>query len=551
MYTLPVRSIRVLFVMLFAVTAAAPAMADDALSLLFIGNSFTHQGPIPDLVSNLATDTGWATPNTQYVAPGGVTLGFHSTNPDTLNAIDLGGWDFVILQDYSTRPTDNAGDPLGFKTDATFLYDRVKTSSPDAQVLLYETWARHPDHAIYPVTFTDPAQMQAQLRLHYNDAADNYIPTNSTALVKTDVTVAHVGDAWESYLDDGGTIRLHGTDDYHAGTNGQYLNALVLYSMIYGRSVDGLTSLNIAPADAAVLQGYADATTGKTTPGGPGGTLPDPLDPGATILIDFGSETVTSSGTWNNMTNSISGTAINLIDDTGVVTAVDAAVTDGFVGVNSQGIAGNTLGYPGTASSDTFWTGSFNSHADALNYPAQVTLSGLGPDSEYDITLFAARTGDDSGNGRLTRYTVAGQWQDLEVSDNTDTHIVFESVSPQPDGSLTIDVIASEAGTSRFGYLGLMKLTSLAVELAGDLNNDGFVGVEDLNIVLGNWNQSVPPGDVNADPSGDGYVGIEDLNMVLGNWNAGTPPGSHVTIPEPASLMWFCTLLLYTRRCPI
>ncbi len=58
----------------------------------------------------------------------------------------------------------------------------------------------------------------------------------------------------------------------------------------------------------------------------------------------------------------------------------------------------------------------------------------------------------------------------------------------------------------------------------GDLNGDGFVGITDLNIVLGNWNLNVPPADPLADPSGDGFVGIEDLNAILGNWNAGTPP---------------------------
>ncbi len=76
--------------------------------------------------------------------------------------------------------------------------------------------------------------------------------------------------------------------------------------------------------------------------------------------------------------------------------------------------------------------------------------------------------------------------------------------------------------------------------LGGDLNTDGFVGIEDLNIVLSNWNQSQVPevssiDDIRADPSNDNFVGIEDLNIVLGNWNAGTPPAGSV-IPEPASM---------------
>ena len=74
----------------------------------------------------------------------------------------------------------------------------------------------------------------------------------------------------------------------------------------------------------------------------------------------------------------------------------------------------------------------------------------------------------------------------------------------------------------------------------GDLNGDGFVGVEDINLVLGNWNQNVTPADLsNGDPTGDGFVGIEDLNMVLGNWNTGTPPPPEASanIPEPGTLM--------------
>ncbi len=42
------------------------------------------------------------------------------------------------------------------------------------------------------------------------------------------------------------------------------------------------------------------------------------------------------------------------------------------------------------------------------------------------------------------------------------------------------------------------------------------------------------PGDIN----GDGFVGLDDLDIVLNNWNAGTPPnGGSPSIPEPASVV--------------
>jgi len=79
--------------------------------------------------------------------------------------------------------------------------------------------------------------------------------------------------------------------------------------------------------------------------------------------------------------------------------------------------------------------------------------------------------------------------------------------------------------------------TNFVSALDGDLNSDGFVGVDDLNIVLINWNQNVTPGDIaSGDPAGEGFVGVDDLNIVLVNWNNGTPPTGAAAIPEPASL---------------
>ncbi len=98
--------------------------------------------------------------------------------------------------------------------------------------------------------------------------------------------------------------------------------------------------------------------------------------------------------------------------------------------------------------------------------------------------------------------------------------------------------------------------TPISTPIQGDLNFDGFVGIADLNAVLGNWNQNVDHGDwtlgdiagfiQDPDPAsgraagvagGDGFVGIDDLNAVLGNWNNGTPPEGSAQVPEPASVI--------------
>jgi PEP-CTERM motif-containing protein len=106
-------------------------------------------------------------------------------------------------------------------------------------------------------------------------------------------------------------------------------------------------------------------------------------------------------------------------------------------------------------------------------------------------------------------------------------------------GFVYADTFASIAGdpNMQFGLFDNLLITDASVALPGDYNTDGFVGIDDLNIVLVNWNQTVTPGDLSkGDGNGDGFIGVDDLNMVLVPWNTGTPPANGTAIPEPASL---------------
>lgn len=86
---------------------------------------------------------------------------------------------------------------------------------------------------------------------------------------------------------------------------------------------------------------------------------------------------------------------------------------------------------------------------------------------------------------------------------------------------------------------------SYSVPLTGDLNADGFIGIDDLNMVLGNWNKTAAQlADLRADATGDGFVGIDDLNAVLGNWNQGEVPPVQIpqAVPEPGAFGLFGTI---------
>jgi Ca2+-binding RTX toxin-like protein/subtilisin-like proprotein convertase family protein len=118
---------------------------------------------------------------------------------------------------------------------------------------------------------------------------------------------------------------------------------------------------------------------------------------------------------------------------------------------------------------------------------------------------------------------VPGTYYVSELLPNED----WEQTYPGGGGLSSFGTILPGAHTINIDYGTVRHNVNFGNRIPGDINGDGFVGIADLNIVLGNWNNDFPlpncarqTGDLNA----DGYVGIEDLNVVLGNWNKGQLP---------------------------
>jgi GH25 family lysozyme M1 (1,4-beta-N-acetylmuramidase) len=164
------------------------------------------------------------------------------------------------------------------------------------------------------------------------------------------------------------------------------------------------------------------------------------------------------------------------------------------------------------------------------------------------LTSFAPGGIQSSGDVDMFFFTAtAGMQYDILLNDagvpdgtlsllNSGGFLVTQDSGSSPGGthaqiqwtasSSGVMYVAASAGPGSLGGY-IVTLAESDPQIDGDLDGDGFVGIADLNLVLGNWNQSVTPGDLLAgDPDGDGFVGIADLNVVLGNWNAGTPPAA-------------------------
>jgi len=236
-----------------AVFLLLPITPARAATILFVGNSFTAGGraSVPEIFDRLAQAGGHPNPETAMRTQGGADFKFHADDPTTLQAIASRPWDFVVLQNFSTEPTHFTADGHRVENHFTYgsiLYERILANHPGTKVVLFETWSRAAVHPYItgssgPNSFASTAEMQGELRANYHALARNLTAGHPG---KPPVSVAPIGTAWEmagalAGSTDPDFVDLHGTDDYHADDDGDYLSAAVLYSKIYGVSPAGLS----------------------------------------------------------------------------------------------------------------------------------------------------------------------------------------------------------------------------------------------------------------------------------------------------------------------
>jgi hypothetical protein len=215
-------------------------------------------------------------------------------------------------------------------------------------------------------------------------------------------------------------------------------------------------------------------------------------------------------------------------------------------------------GYIARGSADLGYDGqNITGHAYVL------TISGYGDNGDFQINRIA--NGEQDGIG-FTGFTGLGDLIDnnplymkmtVETLQNGDVEIKGK-ISLYPDFSDPFgEVVAIDSEASKIvvpGLVGMIAMNDdgepclpatayfddfyaadfIDTTVAGDCNGDGFVNSTDLDIVRGNWGQSVSGGASDGDLSGDGVVNSSDLDVVRGNW--GATPGA-AAVPEPAAFV--------------
>ncbi len=176
--------------------------------------------------------------------------------------------------------------------------------------------------------------------------------------------------------------------------------------------------------------------------------------------------------------------------------------------------------------------------------PAQIGLGGLEFDTYYALPDVGQGNGatDVGGTQTFPADTVGidRSWGtpqnqfDFAGLSSSGTQLAMR-VTLSDDAVGTWSFGAIELGTPQAKFLNnpITADTMSIVPLQGDLNRDGFVGIEDLNYVLANWNQTVVDPWCLIWPCSGEFIGIEDLNIVLSNWNAGILPRPILATPNP------------------
>ncbi len=275
-----------------------PPTETPAVTILFVGNSFTYGGStkvhsynaasvtdeppgeqkvggIPAIFKKFADEAGLRY-EVHVETVGGKDLEFHYTHARP--AIAQAKWDIVVLQGYSTEPlpAERGGNPASFVKHAILLEGIIHAVNPAAKVYLYETWA-FPFKA-YTRENSGPttplATMLADLDIGYHRAF---------AEDKHFETVVPVGVAWAEAeagavaqpapgAHDANKVDLWDADAKHPSVPGSYLCALTLFAGItrfevskFGEGEQAARELGIAPETAAKLQKIADQA-GKAEP---------------------------------------------------------------------------------------------------------------------------------------------------------------------------------------------------------------------------------------------------------------------------------------------
>ena len=197
-------------------------------------------------------------------------------------------------------------------------------------------------------------------------------------------------------------------------------------------------------------------------------------------LFDFGAAGTTTVGvddpanTWNNVTEAVAttntGSLLNLVTTSNVVTDVDLLMVSRFNAANTNGTVASTRYVP-DATRDSFY-GNTAAFGGLSNVTPIFKFTSLDPALTYNFSFYASRMDAAATDTRETQYTVSGSVSGsavLNVLNNINGVAQVSGITPTLGGEITISLAPTAANNhpNDFIYLGVLGMESVPEPATG------------------------------------------------------------------------------------
>ncbi|MBC5835489.1 T9SS type A sorting domain-containing protein [Flavobacterium sp. F372] len=214
---------------------------------LFLGNSYTGVNNLPSLTQQVTASTG----NTLIIdsnTPGGYTFQGHSTNVTSLQKIQQGNWDFVVLQEQSQIPSFpiNEVSTICFPF-ATQLNNIILQYNPCAETVFYMTWGRENG---------DSQNCAANPPVCTYEGMDDLLRARYTEMANTNqAIISPVGAVWRYLRTNHPTLNLYSGDGSHPSLAGSYAAACTFNTVLFRNDPQLITfNSSLSVADAEIIK---------------------------------------------------------------------------------------------------------------------------------------------------------------------------------------------------------------------------------------------------------------------------------------------------------
>ena len=233
--------IGLLLIVLFT-SISSIAASTDSLSILFIGNSYTHMNVMPKIFEKLCKDRNkpiYVEMNTKA----GASFNDHITRDDMYEAIRSRKWDYVVLQGFS-RELSLGYDKIDKETLPYLnrIVDSVKANNNCTNILFYLTWGYKNGYSAMQENNT------------FDKMAANIIEGYCYLGSCYDIPIVPVGIVWKNVRAKYPEINLYSEDDAHPNKNGSYLAACTFYTAVFRESIVGAITATIDAKTATIIQ---------------------------------------------------------------------------------------------------------------------------------------------------------------------------------------------------------------------------------------------------------------------------------------------------------